>query len=1125
MSLQTQISVARRFQRSVRIDTDLNNPKALEGFICPKSSGDVILSMARHISETGQAAFTWTGPYGSGKSSLVIALSALLSGNDKVRQKAQEAVGKSVANSVWNSLPPKSKGWHIVPVVGRRAAAAEVIGEALSASGLITTTRNKDWDESRVVSTLERIVDESQKHHGGLILFLDEMGKFLEGAAHDGHDVYIFQRLAEAASRSNGKLVVVGILHQAFDEYAQKLARELRDEWAKVQGRFIDLVINTTGDEQLELLSRAIENKTPAKQPSDITKHIAKLIRESRPSASANLSLLLHGCWPLHPIVSLLLGPISRRRFGQNQRSLFGFLSSAEPFGFQDFLKEASKDDLYTPARLWDYLKSNLESAILASPDGHRWSVAVEAVERCQQSAMPQIATETLKALCLIDLFKERSGLSANPEILATCSTSLSAAKAQKLLEELREKSYIIFRKHLSSYGVYAGSDFDIERAIAEASDKNRTINLQDLRNLAGLQPILAKRHYHETGALRWFNVDLAPVSQVSEFLETPYNMNGAIGRIVLCIPTLGEAKLKAQTHCSSAAEQMEDNILVGLPMASWHIMETAREFVALNKILEDRPELNGDAVARREVVARLGDTKARLEADLQKMIDSAFWYRRDCKPEVYNAPGLNSLLSDIADKRYAQAPRIYNELLNRQKPSSNAVSAQKALLKLMVDSEGEPRLGISGYPAEGGIFDSIILPAGLYRLTPQGWRFSAPDKSKDTTNLLPAWKVGEALLEKNQNRAVSMAELYEVWSAPPFGIKEGLLPLIGVAFLLSMRNKVAFYREGIFQARFTDLDIDYLSAEPKDIQLRWMNLDDTSRKILSELAKLVRELDDHNRLVHLEPLDVARALVGIHDNLKLWVKRTNKLSANAIRIRGIFKQASDPNKFLFDDIPALVNPVASAKKDIESTLRLVREALVELTQAYPEMLARLRVMMLSELLVPNASSQSLADLRDRALNIQQLTGDFRLNAFIGRLTTYTGSEQDMEGIASLAVNKPARDWTDSDLDQAAIEITELSQKFIRAETFARVKGRDTKRQAMAVMVGIDGRPTPISGEFAISTREQAEVDSLVAKISKSLSDFPPERKNILLAALAQLGAKYISAGDDGHNQKKKKAS
>ena len=56
--------------------------------------------------------------------------------------------------------------------------------------------------------------------------------------------------------------------------------------------------------------------------------------------------------------------------------------------------------------------------------------------------------------------------------------------------------------------------------------------------------------------------------------------------------------------------------------------------------------------------------------------------------------------------------------------------------------------------------------------------------------------------------------------------------------------------------------------------------------------------------LPNLNPLTVARGLVAIYDQLPQWSKRTMRLSANAVRIRDMFKRARDPNKFLFDDIP-----------------------------------------------------------------------------------------------------------------------------------------------------------------------------------------------------------------------------
>src|SRR4051795_7301929 len=115
MTLAERVHIARRFQRSIRIDTDLGDPKALEGFICPRSSINILTTMARHVSETGQGAFTWTGPYGSGKSSLVIALSALLNGSAQHRALAARTLGPELSRTLEAALPPKTKGWRILP--------------------------------------------------------------------------------------------------------------------------------------------------------------------------------------------------------------------------------------------------------------------------------------------------------------------------------------------------------------------------------------------------------------------------------------------------------------------------------------------------------------------------------------------------------------------------------------------------------------------------------------------------------------------------------------------------------------------------------------------------------------------------------------------------------------------------------------------------------------------------------------------------------------------------------------------------------------------------------------------------------------------------------------------------
>ena len=75
----------------------------------------------------------------------------------------------------------------------------------------------------------------------GLLLVVDELGKFLEYAAqnpaHD--DLFVLQSLAEFAARSaQTPLLMLTILHQAFERYAQRLATSQREEWAKGAGAF-----------------------------------------------------------------------------------------------------------------------------------------------------------------------------------------------------------------------------------------------------------------------------------------------------------------------------------------------------------------------------------------------------------------------------------------------------------------------------------------------------------------------------------------------------------------------------------------------------------------------------------------------------------------------------------------------------------------------------------------------------------------------------------------------------------------------------------------------------------------------------------------------------------------------
>ena len=1113
MMLDERVHIARRFLRSVRIDTDLSDDSALEGFICPKSSADVLMTMARHVSETGQGAFTWTGPYGSGKSSLVVVLSALLNGSASLREQAKKVFGQSLANTVTKALPTGTNGWRVVPVVGMRDSPVSVIGEAVLREKVVSRQPRGGWTEKNLMKTLTNAAEHKPETYGGIVLFIDEMGKFLEAAVRNGYDIYIFQQLAEAASRSKGRLLVIGVLHQAFEAYAYRLSHEIRDEWTKVQGRFIDLVVNAAGEEQIDLISRAIESDYRPENLNKLCADAAAVVCRNNTHDAKRLASTLEACWPLHPVVTCLLGPISRRRFGQNQRSIFGFLNSSELYGFQDFLKHAKEDELYSPDMLWDYLRVNLEPSILASPDGHRWALAAEALERCESLGGDKLHVKLLKTIAVMDLFKERSGLVASSGLLKTCLPKISSEELREALFQLDKWSFTIFKKFLEAHAIFAGSDFDIDQATRLALEETGEIDFKALKSLAGIQPIVAKRHYHETGTFRWFEVNIVPTNTLIDAVKHFQPENSAIGQFLLTIPTAGESEEETKELCCEAASYSGPwDSMVGMSKASWAIIPLARELLALELVSDEHPELAGDSVARREVSARLADMQSLLETELHKTLDNALWFDKNHTAQRLRQADLNNIASRLADRRFDECPCLHNELLNRQKPSGSAIAAQNILLRQMVLKEGEPRLGITGFPAEGGLLASILEWSKLYRQNDKGWQFMSPEKDSDPCRLFPLWEVALEFVKEKASQTIAVSALFDLWRKPPFGVRDGLMPILAVAFILSQRDKLAIYREGVFKARFDDVDVDYLAKDAGSIQLRWMDLTEISRRLLSDMAAIVRDLDDANRLVHLEPIDVARGLVAIYEQLSPWTKRTMRLSTNAVRIRDMFKRARDPNKFLFDDVPeTLGEDITLINEDtLYNIVRNVREGLEELVHAYPSMLHRLRDTMLAELQVPNTSPQSLAELRDRAENVRQVAGDFKLEAFISRLSQFNDSDACFEGIASLAASKPPRQWIDPDLDQTTVELADLAQKFLRAETYARVKGRPDKRHAMAVVVGMDGRPTPVHDEFTITDLERVEVDALIRKVDEALNCSGEKRRNVILAALAELSAHYI---------------
>lgn len=1119
ITLSTKVQVSERFQRSIRIDTDIGDEATINSFICPQSSIEVLLGMARGRQQAGEAAFTWTGPFGSGKSSLVVMLSALLGKNTRLRNRAMSTLGDKNAQQVLKSFNASGKkGWTFVPVVGSRGNIVDALMNAVRSS---TGTKRKLTTDTFI----DAISDIAKNEDCGLFIVIDEMGKFLEGAAEGNSDIYVLQQLAELATRSKGKIVVLGILHQAFAEYARRLTRDIRDEWSKIQGRFIDLPLNVAGEELVDLIGRAVKSDKKPPKTTDLAKKTARHIAAWRRVHVDSLAKSLNLCWPLHPVVAALLGPISRRRFGQNQRSVFGFLNSAEPNGFQEFLKTTplSNDALYEPARLWDYLKANLEPSIMASPDGHKWSLAVDALFRVEATYNHKDTLDVLKCIALMDLFQERSGLAPEKELLALCLPTIKPSELGDILGKLCTQSIICYRKHKKAYSLHQGSDFDIDAATEEAYGQVPVLDFDRIRKAARFQPVVAKKHYHETGALRWFDVDLVPAEQALKLAEAYVPTDGAIGLVMIVLGSTEDNDIDKVCRAASKANTKWP-VFVSSAQNTWLIRSHAKELQALEWIRNNNPALGGDTVARREVESRLAKVKDSLEEHLMNCLSSGKWFVSGEPAKNLTFRELNALASEKADELFPESPKINSELINRIKPSSNSVAALKALLKAMTEKQGQERLGIEGFPAEGGLFDTLLSSTGLYGTNDNGVGLKEPSARRDAARLKPLWAAADRFFKKNPNRAVPITALYKVWLLPPYGVKDGLLPFFALAYLLTRQHDYAVYHANVYRPSIDDLLIDYLTKVPDEISLRPMNFSDIGQKILAGISESLNRL--HPDLPGLsetsEPLEIARRLVMTVMELPSWVLRTRELSPNTIRLRELIKNANDPNKVLFDDLPTLFKEYESNlnRGDVQPIIQELDKSLNELVAAYPKLIAGMKKQLLDELQIDGKGKFALEEINLRAKNIMHVSGDFKLDAFAARLSSFKGDDSEVEGLASLAADKPSRDWIDLDVSRARLRLAELSQQFNHAEAFGRVHNREDYRQAIAFMVGLNGKPKTFVHEFTVKQTQQKVVKEIEDRVLKLLSKDMKTGSDIILAALANIGARLLEDEEATENKR-----
>lgn len=1064
----------------MRLDRDLAARDALSGYVAQGTARRALDAMAAHLLESHQRAFTWTGPYGCGKSSLAILLCSLVSEPEQ-RQIALQTLHLEPNDPVSKAFKAEA-GWRVDVMVGRQASLTADLARILETK-----------PDGRAVLAAVEARAAATKAPDAYLLVIDELGKYLEAECAN-ENAYLLQEIAEVANRSKAKFVLLGLLHQAVDVYAARLPRAVRDEWAKVQGRFADIPLLSSSEETIELLGYAIARplgKPPENKRFERAVRLAALaFAERHTETEERIAASLERCWPLNPVTTLMLGPVSRRKFAQNERSIYSFLSAADPLGFKQFVDHAALDETFNPADYWDYLKENFENAILVSGEGHRWLTAVEAVSRAERSGSKALVN-LAKSVALIDLFRTGSGIEATPRVLAA-AVGMSESDVKRELKLLIDRKVVIERRYANAYAVFAGSDFDIEAALKEALSKNLGLAPTAVSNLVSLTPIVARSHYLRTGTLRWFERRIVPIEHFSNLAAAKTAADSGVGSFVLLLPASAEddltpARLPDIYAANGLSVDDPRRIIIGTSPAGHRIRSLLEELQGL-ALVEKDPALEGDETGRAEVRARIFFVREALLDTLSSAFSKSVWFQGSGNMrEIERTEDLSSYATEICNTVFSSSPVINNELVNRDHLSPQIVTARRELMTHMVVNEAEKNLAFEGFPPAYALYLSVLRD--LHRSTNGVWRFAPIDVERNECHYVRLWRATIKFLQERQQ--TSGKALFDFWAKPPFGLKAGPMPIIALAFYLTNRENLAVYLADAFQPSMTAATIDEWLVDPSRIGFRWVENSKANEAFLRALANSLPEIA--HSPVEPSPLSVAKAIVAIVLKAPRWSQRSVSFTPETLRLKNLAAKASDPIKLLYRDIPA------AYEADVDVALAdRVAASLREYIAAMPGMLGKVREHLFRAL---EADPSDLETLRERAKNIKGLSGDMSLEAFIARLVTFDDSPSDIEGIISLATSRPSQMWTDREVLAALSRISELAFAFRKQEGFARLRGRTGSRRIMSVAFGT--AEGDLNETIELSAIEDAAARAKARGIADFLAGVPRE---IALAALSEAG-------------------
>ncbi|WP_292633452.1 AAA family ATPase [Novosphingobium sp. 28-62-57] len=475
-------------------------------------------------------------------------------------------------------------------------------------------------------------------------------------------------------------------------------------------------------------------------------------------------------------------------RFGQHERSLFGFLLSNEPFGLQAFAtRSVAPENWYRLDDLYDYVRACFGHRLAGASYRSHWLRIVSTIDTAVAASAFEL--KLLKAVAVLNLL-DADDLIPTSRALAASFSPDEEKQVSAALDRLVKHGLLFHRGALGGYKLWPNASVNLEEALRQAERAIGPVR----STAAGLiphlpaDPIMARRHYLERGTLRYFERRYCEATDLAACAAKPTEADGLF---IVVLSDDGAARSAVIDLAKKPGFAKRRDIVISFPPPVSSLASELADLRLWEWVSQNTAELADDSYARDEVSRQASLAGRALQGRMRTLEDGnegpsgIFIWAGD---EIARSDGeraVSALLSRVCDELYAAAPLITNELLNRNQVSSAAAAARMRLVERIFGSAELPDMGLpeAKAPPEKSIYLSIMKAGTLHVQTSTGFGLKFPG-DKDPLNLRPALDALLASIAAGGGDRVGVASLIAELRAPPYGVRDGVAPLL-LAFVL----------------------------------------------------------------------------------------------------------------------------------------------------------------------------------------------------------------------------------------------------------------------------------------------------------------------------------------------------